>query len=83
MVAGPTAAAQRLFPSVLAIRGKTEIVSKAGKITTMLAAVLTAVKSKKEAVSEFKPIVKLAKLRFTDERVFAPKKDAAEVPSRR
>jgi hypothetical protein len=52
-------------------------------MTTMLAAVRTPVMSQNEAVVGSNPMVKLAKLRFTDERVDAPKKDAADIPRRR
>ena len=83
IVFGPTAAAHKLFPSVLVINGKTLIVSSAGKMTTMLAAKRTAAKMKIEVLSVSKPIVKLAKFRFTDDRVPAPKKDAADVPKSR
>ena len=83
MVDGPTAAEQRLFPRVLAMRGKTEIVSRAGKMTTMFAAVLTSASNQKEVVSGSSPIVKFAKLRLTEERVLAPKNEAADVPSNR
>lgn len=83
IVAGPTAAEDKLFPSVLAIKGKTLMVSNAGKITTMPAAVRTTVNSQKGLVSGPRPIVNLAKFKLTEERVLAPKKDAADVPSNR
>ena len=83
IVDGPTAAAQRLFPRVLAMSGKTDIVSNAGNITTMLEAILTVARSQNEVLSASNPIVKLAKFRLTEERVLAPKKEAADVPRRR
>ena len=83
IVFGPTAVEHKLFPKVLAISGKTLMVSSAGKRTTILAAIRIGVRMNIEVSALSNPIVKLAKFKLTDDLVFAPKKDAAELPNNR
>jgi hypothetical protein len=70
--AGPEAA-KKLLPSVLAINGKTEIVSNAGNMTTTLAAAFNMDRTRSDDASGLRPNVKFEKLRFTLDWVLAPK----------
>ena len=59
------------------------MVSSAGNMTTTLDAAFNIVSVNREASSAFKPKVKSEKFRLTLERVFAPKYEAAVVPSKK
>jgi hypothetical protein len=63
--------------------GKTEMVSKAGKMTTIPEAAFKIASASGDALPVFKPNVKFEKLRLTLDSVFAPKYDAAVVPRKK
>ena len=80
MITSGPAEAYKLFPSVLAIKGNTLIVSKAGNMTTMLDATFKQTKTKVDVVVGSRPNVKWAKFMFTEDSTSAPKYAAAAAP---
>lgn len=63
----------KLLPSVFAMSGKTEMVSRAGNMTTILDAAFNMVSVKFDTSSACKPKVKFEKLRLTLDSVLEPK----------
>mmetsp|Transcript_19920 Transcript_19920/g.39892 ORF Transcript_19920/g.39892 Transcript_19920/m.39892 type:complete len:235 (-) Transcript_19920:17-721(-) len=72
---------ERLFPSVLAMSGKTDTVSAAGNITTTAESALTRRTFQVGAVSGSTPYPRSLKLRLTEESVLEPKYTALTPPS--